>query len=148
LNVKSKGDNHSLDIDGFKKYIHTGRSYIPKVTIRKNGVLAFNSGAVQKYDLYAYKYAILYISDDRNRIAVRFTNSEKESGILQIQSRPGNFQISARTFFGLYDIDWSENRNYDFLWNERDKTAILKVKDSKPEIIKQQRETLLAIKNK
>lgn len=137
-----------MNIDGFKKYIHKGRSYIPKATIRKNGVLAFNSGAVRKYDLDMYKYAILYISDDRNRVAVKFTNNEKESGILQIQSRPGNFQVSARTFFGLYDIDWSENRNYDFLWNNNDKTAIFRVKDSKPTIIKKQRETLLAIKNK
>lgn len=137
-----------MKIDGFKKYIHRGRSYTPKVTIRRNGVLAFNSGAVHKYDLDVFKYAILYISDDRNRVAVKFTNSEKESGILQIQSRPGNFQISARTFFGLYDIDWSENYNYDFIWNDTDKTAIFRVKDSKPPIIKKQRETLLAIKNK
>jgi len=135
-------------VDGFKKYIHKGRSYTPKVTVRKNGVLAFNSGAVNKYDLDVFKYAILYISDDRNRVAVKFTNSEKESGILQIQTRPGNFQISARTFFGLYDIDWSQNRNFDFLWNTTDKTAIFRVKDLKPEVIKKQRETLLAIKNK
>ena len=135
-------------MDGFKKYIHKGRSYTPKVTIRKNGVLAFNSGAVHKYDLDVYKYAILYISDDKNRIAVKFTNSEKDSGILQIQTRPGNFQISARTFFGLYDIDWSENHNYDFIWNISDKTAIFRVKETKPEFIKKQRETLLNIKNK
>ena len=135
-------------MDGFKKYIHKGRSYTPKVTVRKNGVLAFNSGAVHKYDLDLFKFAILYISDDRNRVAVKFTNSEKESGILQIQSRPGNFQISARTFFGLNDIDWSENRNYEFKWNPADKTAIFRVKETKPDIIKTQRDTLLAIKNK
>ena len=135
-------------MDGFKKYIHKGRSYTPKVTIRKNGVLAFNSGAVHKYDLDVYKYAILYISDDKNRIAVKFTNSEKDSGILQIQTRPGNFQISARTFFGLYDIDWSENRNYEFKWKPAEKTAIFRVKETKPEFIKKQRETLLDIKNK
>ena len=116
-------------MEGFKKYVHKGRSFTPKVTIRKNGVLAFNSGAVRKYDLDCYEYAILYISNDLRRVAVKFTNNTKESGLLGIQKRPGNFQISARTFFGLYEIDWSENRNYEFDWKKAETTAIFRVKE-------------------
>jgi hypothetical protein len=114
---------------GFKKYMHKGRSFTPQVIIRKNGVIAFNAGAVTKYDLDMYKYAILYISEDLRRVAVKFTNNEKESGRLGVQRRPGNFQISARTFFGLYDIDWSENRNIDFTWDKAERTAIFRVKE-------------------
>jgi hypothetical protein len=117
------------EIDGFTKYVHKGRTYIPKVAVRKNGVLAFNSGAVRKYDLDIFKFAVLFISEDRKRVAVKFTNNEKESGAISIQSRPGNFQMSARTFFGLFDIDFSENRNYDFLWDNAKKTAIFRVKE-------------------
>jgi len=116
-------------MEGFKRYEHKGRSFTPKVTIRKNGVLAFNSGAVHKYDLDVYEYAILYISNDWKRVAVEFTNDAKKGGLLGIQKRPGNFQISARTFFGLYEIDWSENRNFDFTWDKEKKIATFRVKE-------------------
>jgi hypothetical protein len=123
------GKGIMMELKGFKKYRHKGRSFTPKVTIRKNGVLAFNAGAVRKYDLDLYEYAILFISEDERRVAVKFTNNAKETGLLGIQKRPGNFQISARSFFNLYDIDWSENRNYDFKWLKAEHTAIFRVKE-------------------
>lgn len=113
-------------IEGFKKYIKRGRTTIPKVTVRKNKVLAFNSAAVSKFDLDAFKYAVFYISEDGKRIAIQFTNNENESGILGIQSRPGNFQISAGHFFAMNDIDTSENRNYDFTWDTKTRVAFFK----------------------
>lgn len=113
-------------MEGFKKYIHKGRSYTPKVGIRKNGQIQFNSGAVQKYSLDVYKYAMLFISNDNKRVAIRFTNNEKESGLFPIQKRAGSFCFSARTFLGLYEINRDETENFNFLWIERDKTAIFR----------------------
>ena len=49
-------------LDGFKKFIHKGRSTNPKAVIRKNGQMGFNSGAIGKYDLDIFKFVILYIS--------------------------------------------------------------------------------------
>jgi len=113
-------------IKGFKKYIKRGRTAVPKVTIRKNKVIAFNSAAVIKYDLDTYEYAVFYISDDGKRVAVQFTNNEKESGIIKIQRRPGNYQISAGNFLGMYDVDTSENKNFDFTWDKGAKIAFFK----------------------
>jgi hypothetical protein len=115
-------------IDGFKKYIKRGRSTVPKVTVRKNRVIAFNSAAVNKYDLDVYQYAVFYISNDKKRVAVQFTNDDKESGIINIQRRVGNFQISAGHFIGMFDIDASSNRNYDFQWDESRKIAYFRPK--------------------
>jgi hypothetical protein len=113
-----------MDLEGFKKFMHKGRSYKPKAVIRKSGHVAFNSGAVTKYDLDMYEYAILYISDNKQRVAVKFTNNEKSSGLIKIHKRAGNFSIAARSFLGIYDIDWSKTRNFDFLWRDKDKVAI------------------------
>ena len=110
-------------MDGFKKYVSRGRAGTPKISIRKNGQIAFNAGAVQKYDLDVFEFVMLYISDKRDRVAVKFTNNEKESGLIKIQKRPGNFAFSARNFMAIYDIDWSETINLDFIWNESGKTA-------------------------
>lgn len=113
-------------IEGFTKYIKKGRSTLPKVTVRKNGVLAFNSAAVVKYSLDSFEYAVFYVGNNKNRVAVKFTNNEKESGIIKIQKRVGNFQISAGHFFGINDIDRTKNRNYDFIWQEKTKVAIFR----------------------
>jgi len=119
-------------IEGFTRYIKRGRTTVPKVTIRKNRVIAFNSAAVQKYVLDTYKYAVLYISDNKDRVAVQFTNNEKESGLINVQRRVGNFQLSAGHFIGIHDIDTSENRNFDFMWDESRRIAYFK-----PEFIKE-----------
>jgi hypothetical protein len=115
------------EIEGFKKYIRRGRSYEPKVVIRKTGHIAFNSGAIQKYDLDVYEYVILFISEDRKRVAVKFTNNEKESGIIKVQARPGNFAVAARPFLRMYDIEWTETVNLDFVWDKVEKIAIFRV---------------------
>lgn len=111
-------------MEGFKKYLSKGRAGTPKVSIRKNGQMAFNSGAVQKYDLDVFEFVIFYISEKKDRIAIKFTNNEKESGLIKIQKRPGSFAFSAITFLRLYDFDWSKTVNFDFLWIEKEKTAV------------------------
>ncbi len=113
----------NTDIDGFKKYIFKGRSGVPKISIRKNGQIAFNAGAVHKYDLDVFKFVMIYISEDKKRVAVKFTNNEKDSGLIAVQQRPGNFAFSARNFLELNEIDWSKTVNLDFIWHDRDKTA-------------------------
>lgn len=111
-------------MDGFKKYIYRGRSGVPKVSIRKNGQIAFNSAAIQKYDLDVYEYIVLYISDRKDRVAIQFTNNDKDSGKIKIQKRPGNFAFSARNFLSVNDITWDKTENFDFIWNESGKVAI------------------------
>lgn len=111
-------------LDGFKKYIYHGRAGVPKVCIRKNGQVAFNSAAIQKYDLDCFKYIVFYISDRKDRVAIQFTNNEKTAGIIKIQKRKGNFAFSARNFLSVYDIPWSTTENFDFIWNDSGKVAI------------------------
>lgn len=113
-----------FELDGFRKYVHRGRAATPKVCIRKTGQIAFNSGAIQKYNLDLYNHAMLFISEDKKRVAVKFTNNEKESDLLSIQKRPGNFAFSAITFMRINDIKWDKTTNYDFMWIDRDKVAI------------------------
>jgi hypothetical protein len=115
-------------LEGFTKYVARGRAGTPKVCIRKCGQLAFNSGAILKYDLDVYDYVMLFISNNKNRIAIKLTNNDKESGLIKIQKRPGSFAFSAINFLKVHDIDYSKTLNFDFTWIEKDKTAIFKPK--------------------
>jgi hypothetical protein len=113
-----------FQLDGFRKYIHRGRAATPKVCIRKCGQIGFNSGAIQKYNLDDFSHVMLFIGDDKKRVAIRFTNNLKEGDLIQIQKRPGNFAFSAITFMRINDIKWDKTTNYEFKWIDRDKVAI------------------------
>ena len=118
-----------MKLDGFKKFIHKGGSYIPKVCIRKNGQISFNAGAVNKFDLDIFKFVMIYISEDKKRIAIKFTNNDKESGLCAIQKRPGSFAFSAISFLRMNDIPFDETINFDFIWDQKEKIAFFRPLD-------------------
>jgi len=115
-----------FQMEGFTKYIRRGRASTPKVVIRRAGQIGFNSGAIQRYGLDSYEYVLLFISDSKDRVAVKFTNNDKESGLIKIQKRPGSFALSAIPFLQLHGFDYDNTTNYDFLWLEKEKVAIFK----------------------
>lgn len=115
-------------MQGFKLYTRKARSTDPRVVIRKNGQIGFNAGAIAKYDLDIYDNVKLFISDDKQRVAVQFTNEKDKGGLIPVQKRPGNFAFSCIPFLNIYDFDWSETVNYEFIWNERERTAIFRPK--------------------
>ena len=119
-----------MEIQGFKKYISKGRAGVPKVCIRKNGQISFNSPAVARFDLDVFDFVILHISERKDRVAIQFTNNKTDSGLIKLQTRPGSFAFSARNFLGVNDIDWSKTINLDFLWDPKDKVAIFKIPEN------------------
>jgi len=117
------------DLIGFKKFVGHGRRFDPEIIIRKNGQICFNAGAVNKHDLALFKYAILYMSESNKRCAVKFTNNNTDPAAITIQSRPGSFGISCRSFLNRYDIDFSETYKAQFVWMDRSKIAFFNIKD-------------------
>jgi hypothetical protein len=115
------------DLVGFRRFVGKGRSYTPRLIVRKNGQLCFNAGAVNKYELNLYEYVVIYVSENKKRAAVKFTNNEKESGLINIQKRPGNFAFSAIPFLQLYNIDYSKTRDIEFIWMNRSKIAFFNI---------------------
>jgi hypothetical protein len=113
-------------MQGFKLYTRKARSTDPRVVIRKNGQIGFNAGAIAKYDLDMYDNVKLFISDDKQRVAVQFTNDKNKSELIPVQKRPGNFAFSCIPFLNIYDFDWSETVNYEFIWNDKERTAIFR----------------------
>lgn len=110
---------------GFKRFTRVTRSGKPLCIIRKCGQICFNAGAVAKYDLDIYDYAVLYISDDRRRFAVQFVLNEKEEGAKRVQKRKGCWAISAIPFMRLFEIDFSKTTNYEIKWIDKERTAVM-----------------------
>ena len=114
-------------LEDFEKFTQQGRTFKPKISIRKRGQLGFNSGSINKFKLNRFDYAVMYISKDRTKVAIRFTNNQDEEGAVKIMKRTGNFSFSGKAFFDCYDIDTESTRSYDAEWSEEEKVAIITI---------------------
>lgn len=115
-------------LEDFEKFTKQRRTFKPKISIRKRGQLGFNSGAINKFDLNRFDYAVMYISKERDRIAIRFTNDQDEEGAVKIMKRPGNFAFSGKAFFNCYDIDVETTRSFDAEWIEGENATMIRIK--------------------
>ena len=116
----------SITLEGFDKFTQQGRSFSPKISIRKRGQIGFNNGAVKRFKLNEFNYAVMYISKDRTKIAFKFT-SDDEEGSVKIAKRSNNFFVSGKSFLDYYDIPYDESKTYSAEWSEEQSIAIIDI---------------------
>ena len=109
----------------FERFTQIGRGYKPKVSITKSGQIGFNQGAVKHFNLNDYEYAVLFYDKDNRRIGIGLTNDNSEAGICKLRKRASGADISARSFFGYYGIDYADSNRYDASWDEDDNMVIV-----------------------
>lgn len=99
----------------FERFTKTrGRAYTPKASIWSRGQLGFNQGAIEKFNLKDYDYAVLFYDREAKKIGVKFTNDNSEEGVVKVVRRPtGGASISAKAFLVHYEIAHSETKKYD-----------------------------------
>lgn len=111
----------------FEKFTKTrGRGYFPKVSIWSKGQIGFNQGAVDKFNLSNFEYAILFYDKENQKIGIKFTN-EKEEGVVKVVKRPGSgMSFSAKAFLDFYGIDYlSKQKKYMLHYDRENNLYIL-----------------------
>lgn len=109
----------------FEKFTHVGRGYKPKVSVTRSGLLGFNQGAVKHFELEKYDWAILYYDKDSARIGIGLTNNENEDGICKLRKRAAGADVSARSFFDYFEINYDETNRYDATWDDNEKMIVV-----------------------
>ena len=117
---------------GFVKYIKTGsRVGKPKISIWTRGQIGFNQGAIVKYKIDSYKYAVIFFDQDTNRIGITLTNDDNEEGISKLVFRKaGGVSFSAMSFLKAYDVDYSKTKQYEFEYDEVNDMYIINLNQS------------------
>jgi hypothetical protein len=95
----------------FEKFVDTDRSFLARVSIRQNGQIGFNSGAVNLYELGKYKFVVMYYDRISHVIGILPT-IEKVEGAIELASGTSNTFIRARNFLEKYSISYSEPRRF------------------------------------
>jgi len=112
----------------FKKFIFSGISFRPKVSIRKSGMCGFNNALIKKYNLKNYKYVVLYFDNEKKIIGFKFTNNDNEEGIYRLSIRDKSASFSGKSFLDYYGINYNNIKRYDAEWDNTNKILIIKLK--------------------
>lgn len=103
----------------FERFTQTGQRFKPKISIwGKGGQIGFNQGAINRYNLGSYQYAILFFDRENNKIGIKFTNDNKEEGVIKFKIRATGGVIAGKAFMDCYGIDYSKTKNFDMIFDE------------------------------
>lgn len=108
----------------FERFTRTGKSYKPKISIRSNGQMGFNQGAIKKFELGNFQYVILFFDNVNQRIGFKLTNEEEE-GICKLKVRKSNASVSAKAFLDYYSIDYSKTRRLEAMQDEKEEMIVI-----------------------
>ena len=114
----------------FEKFTDTGTSYSARATIRRTGQIGFNSGAVNRYGIHDYAYAILYFDTKRRVVGIGLETGKSE-GAIEIRKSNTNTYIRARNFCDRYGMDYTESHRYELKQDPESKFLYFELDEEK-----------------
>jgi hypothetical protein len=110
----------------FEKFTQTGQRFKPKISIWEGGQIGFTQGAIKRFNLDYFNYAILFYDRERKKIGIKFTNEEKEEGVIKFNHRKTGGVISGKAFLDFYGIDYSKTiKNLDLLFDDENELYVI-----------------------
>jgi hypothetical protein len=112
----------------FERYVKSGRTYRPTASLWSRGQIGLNRGAVQRFKILEYKFAVLYYDSENKRIGIKLTNDENEAGVMGIVRGATGVFISAISFLEFHNIDHTKTRKYAVDYDEDEKLYVIDLK--------------------
>ncbi len=104
----------------------TGR-FKPRISIRSNGTIGFNAGAVRKFGFDKQDYILLFYDAENRRIGIRPSNESGGEGILKLNRFAKAAWVSAGRFFNFFDIPVEKTKRYDPIVDEKQKMVVVQL---------------------
>lgn len=115
----------------FKKFTETGKGFAPKVSIWSRGQIGFNKGAIKRFKVDQYTYAIFYYDEENELIGIELTNDKNDDGLHKVNVRTSGVMISAKAFLDYHGIDLTATRQFDLKKDDESRLLVIDLKDSK-----------------
>lgn len=112
----------------FERFTKTGRSYAPKISIRSNGQLGFNFGAIEKFQLGNFAYAILFYDKQSKMVGIKLTNDKEDEGACKLRVHNKNASIAAKSFLDYYSIPYSKTARFESVWDKKENMIVATLK--------------------
>ena len=111
----------------FEKFTETARSYRAKLSIRANGTIGLNAGAVAKFEIGSQNFAVLFYDKERQLVGIKPTKNENEEGAHRINKGKTGAWIAARRFIDYYELSTEKTRRCDAWWDDTEKMIVAKI---------------------
>jgi hypothetical protein len=83
----------------------------------ENRTDCFNTGAINRFKIRDYKFAILYFDEQENAVGIELTN-EMQDGAIEIKQSRSNTYIRGKNFCDLHGIDYTSAHRYELRRDE------------------------------
>ena len=90
------------------KFTEIGKSYTPRASISKTGLIGLNNGARKRFNLDNYTRGVLYFDEDSGNICIELTTDVNAVGAQKIRFRPTGADIAGRSFLSFFGIEINE----------------------------------------
>ena len=111
----------------FERFVKQGRTYKSTVSIWKRGGIALGMGAIRRFHLTDFQYAVLYFDRGTDKIGIEFTNDATKEGCLKVTHAPSSLIISAQAFLQSYGATHAANQCYPFVWDASEQLYVIKI---------------------
>jgi len=131
-----QGEQLEFEFETYEPAAFRKRFREPKVTIAKDGRVAINAVASEKY-LNDYRYAILSYSEKGNVVGIK-PSDEKSAKTMSLgkQSRSKARIMVARGFLKYFGLQKDKTHTYPTEWNEQLGMLIVKLDEGEEVVIK------------
>ena len=110
----------------FEFFTIAGRSFHPKASIRKQGQIGLNQGAIKRFGIEDGQLFILGYDKEREIIAMKRI-SDFQEGAKKITVRAGNGAIGAKSFLDYFEISYKDTSSHEL--TEENELLIFSVVD-------------------
>jgi hypothetical protein len=110
----------------FQKFTQVGKSHRPRVSIRSNGLVRLNSGAVDRFSLAKVQFVTLLFDKDRKVLGIR-PAEESEDGAMRLRKGKTSAYVGGRRFIEFFGIDANsdELRRLDPRWDDQHQMIVV-----------------------
>lgn len=116
---------------GFERFTQTGRSFAPKVSIWSRGQIGFNNGAVTRFGLEKFDYAVFMFDKDEQKIGLLFTTDKTESGAVKLNKRVAGISVGAKSFLDYCGIDYSTTKQYELSHDKENNLYVISLTEGR-----------------
>ena len=111
----------------FERFTNTARSFKPRVTVRQSGTIGLNAGAVNRFGLRKFNFAVLFYDKGEKRIGIKPAEQEEQGAHKLNLGKSGGAWIGARRFLEFYDIQKATPIKSDAEWDDREKMIVVEL---------------------
>ena len=111
----------------FERFTDVGRVFRPRASLRQNGQIGFNGGAIKRFEMNKFSHVVLFYDKETHRIGVKLTNDKTEEGASTLITRTGNGTVSARSFMEYYQLIPEETTQYDIERDPESQMLVIRV---------------------